>query len=159
MQNRIRIQRKKRAISDVVAVVLILSISILSLTILAFYINQIVHKPSLSPEKKCLDMQLKSPIRIEDSCFNVKTSDVEVVLKRESESEFDFRSLDFILDFENDRSRWRCGESESCEECILLDEGERKTYYFDVKEFGKPESVKIVVSGCIVDMNRDFRNC
>ncbi len=142
----------KKGLSDTVATLLIIFLSVIAVILVASYVNKLVKSPSLSPEMSCFNLQLNTPIIIDNACYNLSTKDAEVTLKRSSD-EMPIESLDFALSSNYSSSNWHCGRE--CQNCKLLDYG-KKTYYFNSEN--KPNLIILKINNCVAE-SKEIKEC
>jgi len=143
--NKKKIKINKRALSNIVTTLLIIILSLAIVATLWLMINSFANKPNLSPKVSCIDLQSKNELKIEKSCFNKDTNELEITIKRTfSGNEID--NVQFSLDSEV----WQC--TDSCGNCIIPSSGEAKTYFFDSNNANPENSnIKIYISSCLLD--------
>mgnify|MGYP001558225401 CR=1 FL=1 len=97
-----------------------------------------------SPELSCADLQELSIIELENACYNSLTDDIELIISRK---QFDIiiDSLTFVINGDSESS-WTCGNS--CGGCNILEQGEKKTYYFSPLNPEKQEIARLYISSC-----------
>ncbi|MAG27998.1 hypothetical protein CMI47_20930 [Candidatus Pacearchaeota archaeon] len=130
----------KKALSNIVAVSLIILLSIAAISLLSVYVFDIIKSPALSPEYSCLNLQLEPPIQIQKACYSSETSEIQLTLKRSSD-DLTIDALDFILDNE----AWCCGVD--CPNCEILSQDTTKTYYFPETS----DSISLTFQNCLLD--------
>ena len=159
MQNLIkdRLNKNKKGLSEVIANVLIITIGIVAVSLIAFYINGFINRPLLSPTISCIEMQTDSILKIGSACYNVKTNELEVTIKRSSLSEDGINSVKFMIETGTDSNLFECF-SNSCSNCIVLDKGEIKTYYFSSEEGKETDEASVYVDNCLLD-KKSIGNC
>ena len=152
MQTNLKSLMNKKAISPVIAVVLIVLISIASVSILSFYLIRISEKPSdLAPKVvSCIEIQ-QSPPKIQSACMNSQTNRLEVAVKRSPIDEYT-AILGFFVESTGQTDVYECGASCSGK-CTLPAEGSTKKYYFDISYDLVPDEVRLYVNSndCEVD--------
>lgn len=146
----------KKAISNVLAAVLLVPLSIIALVFLAVVTTNSIQDSFLSPKFSCPQIQIKNPILTQDVCYNISTQDVELKIKRGFNIYID--SLDFVINTGTQSSRWHC--STSCPDCGVQDEGETKTYYFHIGSFNNNEenTIHVLTESCLLD-TKDIVEC
>lgn len=144
-----KIISNKKALSQIITVVLITALSIVAISILFVFTKGLIKDIALSPEFSCFDINIDSPIKIQKTCYNQTTQDLEVTLKRKLH-DTSITSLDFIMQ----NSVYSCGETDC--NCIVLKQGETKTYFFSIEE--SPQQIIIKTQNCILD-NKEVEVC
>jgi len=94
------VKMNKKALSNIVANVLMIILIVVAMGILAANIFEIIKMPALSPENSCIQIQLDKIVKIERACYNQGTGNLEITL------------------------------DSNCENCEILSKGKTKTYYF-----------------------------
>lgn len=145
MQNIIKNQINKRGLSEIVTVVLILTLTILAVTILASVVIKIAKAPKLSPEYNCLDVKIKNLVTIESSCYNQNTQDIQVSLKRNLQN-LEIKNIGFIIN----NQEYICGNF--CGNCNIVSNGNSETYYIFQSE--RPEDIKIKINNCLISTKK-----
>ncbi|MDO8460367.1 MAG: hypothetical protein Q7S74_04615 [Nanoarchaeota archaeon] len=137
----------KKAISDVVATVLIVLLVLVAVGIVGIYIKKTVSEPLLGPESSCLNTQVRNILSIESACYNENSGYVKVNIER-SLQEDSLDSFDFVLiqGQSKESQRWRVGGS--CVGCVLPGVGEKKVYDLDAGKSEEGSIVHVLVSGC-----------
>lgn len=149
--------KNKKGLSDVLANVMLILLAIVAVGIVGAAVKQFVSSPSFSPQFSCLDMQASRHIYFDSACYNSTSGEVNVAVKRTLSDRFEIKELRFVIDFEGkDSASWRCGGG--CTNCNVLDLGNRRIYYFDVRGLGKPTAINLLADGC--DAGKiDVRGC
>ncbi|MEK6888942.1 MAG: hypothetical protein AABW80_02430 [Nanoarchaeota archaeon] len=148
----------KKALSNIIAVVLVITIAVSSVAILSNYILELTRSPQLSPDDSCLNFQVNPPITILSSCFNKDTNDIQVSLRR-SQNSPSVESINFHFQFEDGALTSYQAGGEKCVFCTILSRGTSKTYFFAVSEMPSlPESVEINTLSCSLEKRR-IVNC
>lgn len=154
MQNKLNKKINKKGISEVVAVVFIVFISIIAISILFVSIRQLV---DFSPQLSCTQLQIKQVFEIKDACFDADNNKVITTLKR-SLDDTEILSIEYAISSETDRFEFSCGFS--CGGCFIQDPGSTKTFYLDVIGIqGIPESLLIKANGCALQNTEILPNC
>ena len=73
---------KKKALSNIIATLIIISISLVAVSIVWINVKGLIDNVSLSPELNCLDIKLQPPKPINTACYNLETKTKEATLKR-----------------------------------------------------------------------------
>ena len=137
----------KKGLSDVLANVMMIMLAIVAVGIIGASVKQIVSSPSFSPQFSCLDMQASRHIYVDSACYNATSGEITSAVKRTLSDRFDIKELRFVIDFEGkDSASWKCGAG--CTNCNVLQLGNRRIYYFDVKDLGKPTTINLLADGC-----------
>ncbi len=151
MQNKLA-RKNKRAISSIVASILIVFLSITALALVWKAISPAI-AVDFSPQVSCLQSQLQNAIKIKSACFDEITSKTMVRLERSLGSNID--ELGFIFNGDQSES-FVCSNNENiCSNCKILEEGEVKDYYFTNR---KSDSLSIKSNGCII-AQKDILPC
>ena len=111
---------KKRAISGVVTTVLLIVLAIAAVVIVWGIVKNQLDEAQLSPDKLCLNPEIK----IQSTCYNQTSNEVEVKLSRIPQKEIN--ELVFALTLDQETEIYTCDNN--CGNCIILDSGS-KTYY------------------------------
>ncbi len=150
IQDRAENKMNKKALSGIVVTLLIILLAIVSISILSINVNKFIKSSvNLSPRISCLEMQSSNAIKIESSCLNSETNEIELTLKR-SVSDFEISRLDFTLSSNTESSSWCCG-SPDCPYCSVLKDGESKKYLFFLDEEESPNSAIVSIDACELD--------
>lgn len=143
----------KKALSPVIANILLVLLVIASASILYFTVFNIVKKTSeqisLSPTE-CINLQ--NNLEITKACYNNENKEVETTLYTQS-SPTRLKTLDFLIQYANYTETFTCGES--CRNCEIIKKG-TKTYYIPLEK--KPESLTLRINDCIIQ-NSKIENC
>ena len=91
-------------------------------------------------------MQTNSILKVETACYNSRTNDLEITIKR-SLSENEINSIKFLIETGTASNLFECS-SNSCSNCLVLDKGQTKTYYFSSEN---SKEVSIYISSCLLD--------
>ena len=145
----------KRAVSNIVAVVSLILLTIVLISTLSYTFNKIIAVPQLAPAMSCLEMQTSFPLSIQKACFNSETNQTEITVKRKLDTEIN--SFDFSITTLAETSEWYAGPG--CVSCGVLSEGQVKTYFLnqtiDVKEKNK---AGISINNCLIQ-TKDINFC
>jgi len=136
--------KNKKALSNVLTTMLIILITIAAIAIIYKSITPIFL--SLSPAISCIEMQSQQILKIESACFNTRTNDLEIRIKR-SLSETNIESIKFLIETGTASNLFECS-SNSCSNCLVLEKGQTKTYYFSSEN---SKEVSIYISSCLLD--------
>ena len=147
----------KKALSETISVVLLVSVSLALFGVAALTINQFLNEPALSPTQSCAEINLKGIIQIKSACYNNQTREIEVFLAR-SLSNSDIGSLDFVLNTNMGSKSWACS-SNSCGNCAVLNAGEQKFYYLNVGELGSNPTISIAMPNCLLETVNVIESC
>ena len=130
----------KKAMSQVVTTLLIISVGIVAVGIVATVILNVVDENKevdLSPEAICLNPE----IEIQSACYNIENQELEITLKRT----FPQRKINkIIFDLISTTKAESYSCSPECGDCSVLDSG-IKTYYLEAE---KPDSVNLKINNC-----------
>ena len=129
----------KKAMSQVVTVLLIAGIGIVAVGIVATVIFNVIdnNDVDLSPEALCLN----SEIKIQSACYNEENQEVEITLKRTFPQK-NIEGLIFDLVSQTKAESYSC--SSDCGDCSVLESG-IKTYYI---ESSQPTSINLKINNC-----------
>jgi|TARA_Y100000310_G_C20584972_1_gene764914 hypothetical protein len=146
MQNLKQKHLNKKGLSNLIASVLIILLSITAIATLSTQIFSLVNSPTLSPETSCPILLSKQPIQVIKTCYNTETSETEITLTRNNQN-IKISQLSFLLDEES----FSCGES--CGTCQILQTGTEK-YYFDKDA----NQLTLFVNNCFA-IQKTIENC
>ncbi len=146
----------KKALSSVIAVVLLISISILAVGILSTYVIKSSKSIQLSPESSCLDLKINQALKIESVCYDSKLAikEIKTTIRRNINTE-QISSLSFTHIIENKRERWEVGGT--CANCKLPEQGESKVYNLAPSDFEGGELI-LSTSSCELD-RKEIKPC
>ncbi|MBU0466958.1 MAG: hypothetical protein KJ718_06045 [Nanoarchaeota archaeon] len=101
-----------------------------------------------SPEFNCLEVQTapNPELKIEKTCYNTQTGDVEVTVKRSLKNS-QINSLNFVFS----DSTFSCSDSCGQGVCTILKQGTTKTYYISFETQEKPRAVTLFAGSCELD--------
>jgi len=139
----------KKAMSQVIAVLLIVLLSLIAVTTVWGVFKSITERTQLAPEFECTQLSANMPIRITDACYNPLTQDAEITLSRKLDT-LDIKKINFIIG----SNTWCCGLPE-CSQCQILETGE-KIYYFDYET--SPSSVALMIDKCFIE-EKEIKMC
>jgi hypothetical protein len=145
----------KKGISNVVATVVMIGISISAIAILFPIIQDAIRGPMLSPAVSCSDMTNFQPIKIRDICYNTK-EEIKIKLERTFDS-IDIPSLTFSLSNNGKIRKWSC--SENCNNCQILSPGETKYYYLTIRESISNAAVTLSAGECAIERQEITKPC
>jgi archaellum component FlaF (FlaF/FlaG flagellin family) len=137
----------KKALSGVIAVVLLISLSILAVGIISTYVIKSSKSVQLSPEYSCLDLKINEAIKIESACYNSNIKEIKTTIKRNINTD-QISSIKFTHIAENKKEAWEVGGS--CLNCKLPEQGESKLYNLAPSDFSSGELI-ISSSSCELD--------
>ncbi len=140
----------KKASSEIITAVVLITIGILSVTIVWVIINNTIKQVQLSPEQFCLFEN--NPLAIQTACYNQETSDLEIKISRDNFKSRTITQFTFLIDSGKETSSWNCG---NCNSCKVLESGE-KTYFISQEK--KPEKVSIALDSCTL-VTKGVKNC
>ena len=140
----------KKAISDIVAVMLIISLSVLAASMLFSYISK--STLTLSPQLNCLQAQANQMLKIENARYDSSSQEVLVSVNRNfKDSNINF--IEFkIIKKDGTTKLYQFGSVTSCTSAAILKAGETKTYY--LSGVGNPEnldSLSVSANSCVLD--------
>ena len=144
--------KSKKAMSTVVATLLMVLLAIISITIVYFTIHGVINKAKYSPQVSCAELQLETPFNIISACKNKETNNVEVKLRR-GYSKTEIETIGFIIHSAADSSEYSCGGF-GCG-CTIPGEGNIKTYLFNEQN---PEKIILKANNCILE-EKQIREC
>ena len=146
--------KNKRGVSNIIATILIILVSVAAVGILWFYITNTI-KPALSPENSCFDFSINSPIKIDSACFNPASGNIEIKITRSFDSP-PLNNLNFFINSDSISHGWSC--SNACGTCSILNKGESKKYYFN-SENQNNTKVYVQSDKCLLDSLNVKENC
>jgi len=123
--------KSKKGVTNIVTSSLLILLVIITASIIFYVVREKVDIQS-SPEYSCFNLKLNPPIKIQSTCYNSKSGEVEVNLWY-SESSINIDSLYFMFYTGEQDSVWTCGQS--CGGCNVLKMGSSRKYLFAVNEF------------------------
>jgi hypothetical protein len=129
--------RTKKALSDVIATMIMVSLVFVAAGVLFVVVRNLV-EIELSPPDLCLEEKL----RIQEVCYNNRTNDLEINLFRRAGVEFEV--IYFSIEFEKDSLLFHC--CRDCEDCRVMESG-RKKYFIGLDEM--PKKLKIESDNCL----------
>lgn len=131
-----------RGLSQIVSIVLLIGVIIAAFAIISFYVLRLAHEPLYSPQGTCIKLELNSPLRINNVCYNENTKQIETTLSRSLNS--NLTQIEFVKS-SSKTEKWKCASG--CPDCTILGEGETKTYYLD-SSFEQDSTFIIAVDDC-----------
>lgn len=134
--------KNKKALSNIIASLILILLSLVAVSMLWVTFNNLSTKIQMSPEINCFDIKIQPPIKINSACFNSEKNQIEIELKRNLE-ELQINSLGLITE----TGEWKC--SSSCGNCVILNEGETKTYFLEAET--KPKEIIFKINECVVE--------
>jgi hypothetical protein len=141
------IKHNKKGVSQVIAIVLFILMSLSAIGILFGAVNNFLGKAEnqLAPTFSCPILQA-NPSKIISADYNENQLLVEV--KRAFNEEVSF--FDFILETNSGNTeRFTCSSGPQCNNCFIQNIGQEKTFYFSLPEVKK---VTLYANGnCIMD--------
>lgn len=142
--------KNKKALAPIVATLVIILLTLIAISIVWITIKELTKDVALSPEMNCLDVKIQPPIKINSACYNSEKKQINLELKRNLEK----IPIESILVSSDTNSEWRC--SSSCGNCIILSEGEAKTYFLD--EETKPNEIILKINQCEIE-TKEITDC
>lgn len=147
-----KINANKKALSNVVAVLLITLISVTAVSVLYSQLRPILSpEKALAPAFSCFDFKLNQPVTIQNACFNSETRKFEISLSQKQD--ISSHSLKFSFIQENNGEEWLCGGL--CSSCIINSNSSNSVYYLPLDNipFNAENSPKLLlsISGCQID--------
>jgi len=142
--------KNKKALSTIIASLIIILLSITAVSIIWITIKGLTNSVALSPEINCLNIKIQPLIKINSACYNPENKQIEVELKRNLE-EMQINSISILSD---SSSEWKC--SSTCGNCLILNPGETKTYF--LSEESKPNEITFGIENCITE-TKEIKNC
>ena len=136
----------KKALSEIVANILMILLSITLIALVSSSIFSLVKNPNLSPGTSCPIIQFNQPIKIDSVCYNEEKQEVELTLSRNSDEKIKIESLKFIISDNSASESFSC--SSSCGNCEILNNGEKKTYYINTLNNKK---ASLIANNCILE--------
>ncbi len=139
--------KNKKALSDIVAVVMIIALSVIAAGLVWAYISPSIS--GLSPEFNCLNAQIDQLLKIENACFNTATGDVELTISRTLNPSYNINNIEFsIINQDGSVDNYYCGQG--CNGAEILSPGSIKTYYFTSSN-SQPTEIFVGADGCNLD--------
>jgi len=142
----------KKGISNVIATVVLIALSVVAVLLIVAPVNNILLAPSIYEEKSCLDMQLDQTIKIKEACLN--SPDIELTIERDL-SQTQIASITFLLSGEKTET-WFCNED--CPNSEILGIGQIKTYYLSPDNSPIDKKLTILIGDCQID-SATINNC
>ena len=136
--------KNKKALSNIIATLIIISISLLAIALIWNIFNNLAKEIKMSPEINCFDIKIQPPIKINSACYNSENKQIEIELKRNF-NEIQINSISISSD---SNSEWQC--SSTCGNCIILNSGEIKTYFLN--EETQPKEIILQIEDCIIEI-------
>jgi len=139
----------KRGLSQIISVLIIMTVSIIGIGIVGASINNIT-KSNLSPAFSCTQEQINPSVRIQSVCYNELTKTLETNLTRNINENF-IGELTFSINSES----WSCGPV--CGgTCTILNPGAQKTYHFSDQSTlqTQPKDISIAINGCFTETKK-----
>jgi len=137
----------KRGLSQIVAMIIFILLTISAIGILIPSIRNLAQAPGepLLSLTSCIQLQ-QNPSTIEGTDYNEDQLLVEV--KRAFSGEVS--SFDFILETNSGNTeRFTCGDNNQCNNCYIQNIGQEKTFYFSLPDIKK---VSLYANGnCLMD--------
>ena len=139
--------KSKKGLSEVVAVVLLILMSIIAIGIVWTGLLPLF---SLSPEFSCTQAQIEQSLIINNACFNSQTNDVELILSRSISGVIEIDTLEFTItsDSPEGNLNYHCGEGADCDQATVLKKGETRTYFFNIPDRNTNEAIISINNGC-----------
>jgi len=136
----------KKAISDVIAEVLLISLSIAAIGIVSYFVMPMIkNDTNLSPIISCIDLKSSPPLTIQDACFNQQTKDIELRITRATK-DLSITDLLFSITSDNNAKSFICNSN--CHNCEIIQSGKVKTYYFNYPNFNTNAEISISIDNC-----------
>lgn len=135
--------KNKKALSNIIATLIIISISLVAVSMVGITVKELIDNVSLSPELNCLNVKIQPPIIIKSACYDSKTNKIKIDLQRNIQN-LQIKSLYFLSD---SGSEWYCGEN--CHQCIIPNTGETKSYLLPSEN--SEEELTLKVNNCILE--------
>jgi len=136
----------KKAISDVIATVLLISLSVAAVGIVSYFIMPMIKEDTnLSPIVSCIDLKSSSPLTIQDACFNQQTNDIELKITRMAK-ELEITKLSFSITSNTNAKSFIC--KSDCKNCKIIESGRVKTYYFSYPDFNTNAKISMSINDC-----------
>ena len=137
--------KNKKGLSQIIAVVILIMLSMASVSILFPVVRDIASSPEkqLAPLVSCLDIQASSP-EIKSAVFDDETGELEIRIEKTAVDDYT-TSFDFIVSSNQDSERFTCGEF-ICDQCVIQNSGETKTFYLKTSPGFNAEEVTLIVN-------------
>ena len=145
MKSIIKIKDKK-ALSEVVAVLSLILISLAAISILWIIVKNLTNPEILLAPKQCLDMQINPPYSIEKACYNETSKEAVIILKKTMQN-YQINNLYFIMNSVEESLKWRCGSQ--CQNCKLPITQTPKDFFISLNN--KPNSVTLQINDCAIE--------
>lgn len=144
-------QINKKAMSNIVTVVILILVSLTALAIIGVLINNLIQKNlQMSPEILCLNENTKPQIILKSACYDSVNKDIIINIIRNSEKP-KVTLLEFLLNFEKESQKFSC----QCANCKILKIGE-KNYYITSET--KPKTVTLLANKCLIGL-KEITDC
>ena len=144
--------KTKKALSTVVATLLMTLLAIIAITIVYFTIQSVINKAKYSPQVSCAELQLETPLNIISACYNTETNNIEVNIRR-GYSKTEIETIGFIIHTAANYSEYSCGGF-GCG-CTIPSEGNMKKYFFNEQN---PEKIILKANNCILE-EKQIKEC
>jgi len=150
-------KKDKKALSTIVATLLVLLLCIIAIAIIYFTIQNLINKTRYSPQFTCSEIKLENPIEIISSCYNLETNNIEITVTN-SFSRINVEKIGFLIKSSTDYSEYACGEI-GCG-CIVPEKGNTKTYFFEFspEQIIQQEKLVLKVNNCILT-EKQIKKC
>ena len=136
-------KKDKKALSTIVATLLVLLLCIIAIAIIYFTIQNLINKTRYSPQFTCSEIKLENPIEITVT---------------NSFSRINVEKIGFLIKSSTDYSEYACGEI-GCG-CIVPEKGNTKTYFFEFspEQIIQQEKLVLKVNNCILT-EKQIKKC
>ena len=141
-------QKSKKALSTVVATLLILLLSLVAITVVWIVVKNLISPQIVLAPKSCIDFQINAPYYLGKSCYNETSKELIIDLNKKYEK-YDITDAFFVVTEITGNSRWCCGKD--CPDCKLPKTGLKKYYLSPIEQ--KPKSVTLDINNCILQTN------
>jgi len=147
----------KKAISEVIATVFLITLSIAAASIIGYFIFPMVNQATnLAPTVSCIELKTSPIITISNACFNEQTREIELTLKRDTK-EITINTISFIVRSIDHVKSFKCGLD--CSNCNLLNKGTEKKYFFSFPNFKDYVDLTYALDDCEIKTERINRLC
>ena len=135
----------KKGLSEIIAVVLIISLSIIAVGMVWGVIKK--QTAVLSPAFSCLDIQTQPPIEVSEA--KTVNSKLEIKVSRKPTDETIINKMYFTIVY-TDSTTDIAYAGNDCTKTDILAKGETKKYYFDIPAGKNPRQIAYGVNNCPV---------
>jgi len=138
--------KNKKALSTIVATLIILVLSITAITITWVAVKKLINPEILLAPKSCIDFQINAPYELGKICYNSEKKEVELNLLKKY-GKYEITDVFFIVDEESQSSEWCCGSQ--CLNCRLPEISSKEYFLSPIEK--KPKSLTLKINNCILE--------